>query len=337
MQISKVLVAAAMATAAVGVLAGCSGSGSSSISPVVPTSHGVRQAMSHDATGIAPKFLSIQHYGSSLPSIRPNSGALKFLAVADAGTGAVEILNASYVLTSTITTGLNGPDGDWYDQHKNLYVANYSGPYVQEYAPGGSTPSFTYSTGLGDPINVATDEHGHVFAIDYNFGSPGFVNEYAQNSNTVMHTCSLSGGGEGIAIGETGQVFISYNNPAGGANIVEYKHGLSGCTGTTLGVALNFAGGLQLDNHKNLVACDQTAGAVDIIAPPYGSVTSSITGFADPFHVALNKANTLVFVADAANADVAVDNYPSGTSVTILNGSNGLSLPYGVATTPFQH
>jgi hypothetical protein len=337
MRISHGLLVAAMTAAAVGVLAGCSSNGSSSLSSVVPSSHSVRQAMSHDGTGVAPKFLESLHFGSGAPAVRPNSGALKFLAVSDFGTGAVEILNSSYALSSTITTGLSGPDGDWYDQKKNLYVANYSGINVQEYAPGSSTPTFTYSAGLGDPINVTTDEKKNVYVVDYNFGGSGFVNEYAQASNTVINTCSIGGGAEGIAVGEKGQVFVSYNNPAGGANIVEFKHGLAGCTGTTLGVTLNFAGGMQLDNHKNLVACDQTAGAIDIIAPPYGSVTSSITGFGDPFHVALDKANGLVFVADPSFADVQVDNYPSGTPVITLNGSNGLSDPAGVATTPFQH
>jgi hypothetical protein len=66
-------------------------------------------------------------------------------------------------------------------------------------------------------------------------------------------------------------------------------------------------------------------------------VTSSITGFFDPFHVALNKTNTLVFVADQANFDVVVDNYPSGSNVTTLGSANGISQPYGVATNPYQH
>lgn len=337
MRISHVLTAAAV-VASVGFMAGCSGSGSVGTSSVLPGANGIHsRSVMRDGTGVAPQYLASIHFGSAVPAVRPNSGALKKLAVSDFGSGAVEVLNGSYVLTQTITNGLNGPDGDWYDENSNLYVANYNGIVVQEYLHGGSTPSFSYTAGLGDPINVATDEHGHVFVADYNFGGAGFINEYKQGTNTVLHTCAPGGAAEGLAIGENGQVFVSYNNSSGTANIAEYKHGLTGCNETVLNVTLNFAGGMQLDKNNNLVACDQTAGAVDIIKPPYNSVNSSITGIGDPFHVALNKSNSMVFIADLSNADVAVDNYPSGSSITVLNGANGLSDPAGVATKPFQH
>jgi hypothetical protein len=322
---------AAIALASAGVVAGCSGGGSTSSESVLPANGMQSHAVSHDGTGVAPKFLTNLHFGAGLPAVRPDVDAPTRLAVSDFGTGAVEVLNHRYLLRNTITDGLNGPDGDWYDQAGNLYVANYSGPYVQEYAPGGSSPSFTYSNGLGDPINVATDESGDVYVVDYNFGGTGFVNEYAQGSNTAMLSCSVAGAPEGIAVAESGAIFLSYNTSAGGANIAEFRHGLSGCHSRVLGAALNFAGGLQIDNHKNLVACDQTAGAIDIIAPPYNSVTSSITGFVDPFHVVLNKKNTVMFVADVANANVVVDNYPSGSTITTLGSANGLSDPAGVA------
>ena len=336
MRISRVLVTAAIALASAGVIAGCSGSGSTSSQSVMPSNGMQSHAISHDGTGVAPKFLTNLHFGAGLPAVRPDAGAPHFLAVSDFGTGAVEILNHAYNLHQTITSGLNGPDGDWYDQAGNLYVANYNGPYVQEYAPGGSSPSVTYSTGLGDPINVTTDESSNVYVVDYNFGGAGFVNEYTQGLNQVSHTCSLPGAPEGIAVGETGAVFVSYNNGST-ANIVEYRHGLTGCHAHLLGVGLNFAGGMQIDNHKNLVACDQTAGAIDIIAPPYSSVTSSITGYTDPFHVALNKGNSLMFVADVGAAVVYVQNYPSGSLVTTLGSSNGLVDPAGIATFPYLH
>jgi len=336
MRIAHILTAAVV-VASVGVVAGCSGSGSASSSSILPGANGIHsRPVSRDNTGVAPKYLATLHFGSAVPAVRPNSSALKKLAVSDIGSGAVEVLNSSYVLTQTITSGLNGPDGDWYDGSSNLYVANYAGINVQEYHHGATSPTFTYSAGLVDPINVATDEHGHVFVADYNSGGAGFVNEYAQGSNAVLHTCSTGGGTEGIAIGENGQVFVSYNNSSGSANIAEYKHGLLGCNETVLGATLTFAGGMQIDKHKNLVACDQLGPTVDIIAPPYNSVTTAISGFGDPFHVALDEKNAMVFVADLSNAVVVVDSYPGFTPITTLNSSNGISDPAGVATKPFQ-
>lgn len=330
MQISKVLVAAAMATAAVGVLAGCSASGTSSMSSVVPTSHSVRQAASIHDSGIAPRYLESIRVGSGRPVVRPNSGG-KLIAVTDAGTNTVDIFNGSYVQTGTISNGLSGPDGDWYDQAGNLYVGNYAGTFVQEYAPGGSSPSFNYTTGLTDPINETTDESGNVFVDDYQGDQ---VVEFAQASNTQMFACPVAGAPEGIAVGEHGKVFVSLNFTAGGAGIVEFPAGLGSCGNeVTLISSLGFAGGLQLDTHNNLVACDQLVGVDIIDKPNYNSVSSTITGALDSFHVALNKYGTLVFITDPSSLDVLVDHYPSGTPVTTMTG---FATPYGVATKPFQ-
>jgi hypothetical protein len=321
----------AAAAVAAGVLAGCSGTGS--ISPIVSTSHGVRQAISLSGSGVAPQYLESIHLGEVAPQARPNSGG-KLLAVTDYGTEAAEILNGSDVLVQTITNGMYGPDGDWYDQAGNLYVSDYLGKYVQEYAPGGSSPSFTYSTGLTDPINVTTDESGNVYVVDF-LGE--FVTEFPQGSNTPTSTCPVRGNPEGIAVTERGKVFVALDKV--GAGVVEFPAGLGSCGNeTTLGALLDSTGGMQLDIHHNLVICDQIAQTVDIVAPPYTIVTSFISdGFSDPFHVALNKYNTLMFVTDPANSDVKVLKYPGGSPVTTLGAANGLSIPSGVATNPFQH
>jgi hypothetical protein len=311
---------------AAAIIAGCSNSSLSRSSSIVDPSSGIQP---HE----------VSRSVNSAPAKWPDAYLeLKKLAVSDLGYQAVEILNRNYVHTRSITIGLYNPIADWYDKAGNLYVADASGVNVQEYAPGASSPTFTYTGGLLDPVNVTTDETGNVYVADYNFAGAGFVNEYAQGSNIVLHSCSPGGGPGAVAVGERGNVFLVYNmNNNGIAHIAEYKSGLGGCHETVLGATLEFAGGLQLDNDNNLVAGDQLAGTVDIIAPPYDKVTSSITGFGAPYNLALNEANTLLFVSDIKNHDVVVDRYPSGTNVTTLGNANGLSNPNGVATFPFQH
>ena len=329
------------AAIAVSLIAGCAGGGSASGSLAVPAGgttiqSQVRSAHTGDPTGVAPKFLRMLRFGRQYVSIRRDQeGAPKELAVSDFGTGAVEILNSSYALSRSISNGLNGPDGDFVDGNGNLYVANYGGINVQEYPKRGTSPSATYASGLVDPVGVTTDASGNVYAADNDDGDPSVVVEYAQGDATPLNSCYTGLANEGIAVDNKGDVFVSGNSTTGGGNIIEYKGGLSTCSGKTLRVTLTFAGGLQIDNERNLVACDQLVG-VDIIPPPYRSISSTITGAADTFHVALNKENSLIYIADPAGADVLVDDYPSGTNITTLNSSNGLSDPAGVATYPYQ-
>jgi hypothetical protein len=336
---TRPLLSAAVAGGALALLAACSGG---SQVPAIPgagmTQNQSRSFSAAERSGVAPKFLSMLHFGKASPgSVSPaRYRGLKALYVSDAGTGAVEILkNGTWASLGSISTGLGGPDGDFLDKKGNFYVANYSGVTIQEYKPHGTSPSFTYSSGMTDPVGVDVDTHGNVYEADYSSGGSGFVNEYAQGSNTVLHTCSPGGAVEGVAVDLAGDVFVDYNTPSSGAKITEYKGGLSGCKATVLGVTLGFAGGMVLDAHSNLIVCDQTAPAVDVIDPPYSSVTGTLgSGYSDPFHVTINKANALAFVADAAAANVQVLKYPSGTNVITLGSAQGLSDPFSAVDGP---
>ncbi len=222
----------------------------------------------------------------------------------------------------SITKGLVSPDGDYVDAAGNFYVADYDGAYIQEYKPGGKSPSFTYKHGMIDPTNVSVDTHGNVYEADYN---GWYVNEYAQKSNTVINSCSPGGGVEGVAVDASGDVFVDYNQSSYGmGRIAEYKGGLAGCNETIFSVSLDFAGGMVLDAQDNLIVVDQTAPAVDVIAPPYSSVTRTLgSGYLAPFMVTLNKRNRLAFVTDLY--DVYVVDYRSGSR----DGTIGF--PYGEA------
>jgi len=319
------------AASVVALAAGCSGT-SSTTSAVPGASQTFARTHQLDRSGVEPRFLQNMHFGNHAPVARPAGAGLKELAVTDFGTGDAVLLNKKYQVTGTITDGLDGADGDFIDGKGNLYVGNYGGLNVQEYAPGGTSPSFTYSSGLADPIDVTTDTKGNVYVDDY---SADVVVEFAQGSNTPAATCSTGLGNEGVAVDSAGDVFVSGNNSNDTGNIVEFKKGLKGCKATTLGATLEFAGGLQIDKKGDLVACDQDQG-VDIIPKPYTSVSSTITGAADTFHVALTANNKTIYIADASTGDVLVDKFPSGTPITTLGSAQGLEIAAGVATYPFQ-
>ena len=125
---------------AVALLAACSG-GSQGTMSTIP---GGVNSLSHirtgiAASGIATKFIGMAHahpthsHGIKVP------GGANSLYVSDAGINAVDVLaNNSWTYSGSITSGINGPDGNWVDKKGNIYVANYGGPNVTEYNKAGN-------------------------------------------------------------------------------------------------------------------------------------------------------------------------------------------------------
>jgi hypothetical protein len=178
-----------------------------------------------------------------------------------------------------------------------------------------------------EPVDVSVDTDGNVYAADFNGNS---VTEYAQGSNKVIASCSPGYQVSGVAVNVSGDVFVAY-----GSNIAEYKGGLGSCNAKTLGVTLGFAGGMVLDQHNDLVVCDQVGPTVDVIAPPYKNVTRTIgSGFAQPLHVTLDRENLLAFVADDVAKAVTIVDYQTGANVKRLGRANGLIDPSGAVDRP---
>lgn len=305
-------------------LSGC-GAGSQGAISSLPVS---AQANS----GLAEDFLTSLSAARRNPEAPPRGAKPpKELAVASWGyVRAVEILNSAYRHVATIGKGINGPTGAFYDAKGNLYVANVYGHNVTEYNTKKKL-TFTYSAQLSGPTDVTVDVSGNVYVADWQ--TDGVV-EYPQGSNSPIFSCGTGLSNEGIAVDEaTGDVFVSATPGAGGA-LLEYKGGLSGCHATTLGVTLNDPpSGLQIDKKRDLVTDDSGAGIIEIIAPPYTSVTSTIAA-QDASSPALTKSNRLIFVVDAGYGVIYVDDYPSGRYVTTLNASYGILSAWSVASFP---
>ncbi|MBV8198173.1 MAG: hypothetical protein JO263_08555 [Candidatus Eremiobacteraeota bacterium] len=326
---------------ALALLTACSGGSQGSTTSVVPGSGTsmVRHSYSELVrTGIAPQFFPLLRFhrvkAHRLTGGSPNP---RHILVDDAGAANVNVIDSNFSWSSdgTFNGGIAGPDGNFVDAQHNFYEADYVNLVVNEFAHAGSTewigstPSFVYNSGLTDPIGVAVDKSGNVYAANWNFGSAGAVVEYPQGSNTPINTCTLTGGVEGVAIDSAGDVFADQNT-SGAGSIVEYVGGLSGCTATPLSISgLGFLGGMAIDKAGNLLVCDQTNVKVDVIAPPYTSITGTLgSGYTTPFHVTLNKKNKVAYVADDSAAAVYIVSYPSGAPIFTLNSTQGLVDPY---------
>ena len=337
MRKQSILLSAGSAVVAAALLSACSNGVSQGTSAGLPSTGGSqsRGLLDPARSGVAPKFLGmIGHAHAAKRGVSP-AFTNHVVYIDDFGTGNAQVIKYNHWTTNegTISAGMNGPDGNWVDKPvagvRHLYVANYGLPGITEYDTAGNLV-FTYNAGIADSIGVTTDKNGNVFEADFNYtvSGGGYVNEYAQQSNTVMATCSPGGNVEGVAVDKHGNVFVDYNLPAGGAGITEYHAPFSSCNSTVLPITLGFAGGMVLDKQGDLVVCDQTAPAVDIIAPPYTGITGTLgSGWVDPFHVTVDMAGTRAYVTDYGAADVSVLTYPGASPIATISSTSGLSSP----------
>jgi hypothetical protein len=331
MQRISVGIGALAGAGAIALLTACSSSGSQNPNAAIPSASGAFHRSPLWRSGIASEYLGISRLPQTqfepssyiAPDKKMKSPADLFVDV-DSPVEVLILKNKSWFESGTITSGITDPDGNWYDKH-GLYVANYSAPNIEQYNSKGSL-TFTYNAGMSSPVTLTTDSHGNVYEADFTGEA---VNEYHQGSNSVVATCQPGGLVEGVAVDKSGDVFVAYYTGTG--DIVEYKGGLSGCSATTLGATVTFPGGMVLDKKNDLVICDQTGDAVDIINPPYSSISGTLgTGYSEPFHVSLNKKNNQAYVTDTGTAHtIDVVSYPAGTRIATLGSSYGVADPFG--------
>jgi hypothetical protein len=324
-----------MGVGAVALLTACTAGAPSNTGVLALNSNAALDRSPLRRSGIASEFLGIALLPKAAfaPSglIASHRGRKKKgkLFVDNYSPEAVLILkNKNWSQAGTITEGISSADGNWYDTH-GLYVANSEAPNIEEYDAEGSL-KFTYSAGMTNPITVATDADGNVYEADF---AGEEVNEYRQASNTVAASCQPGGKVEGVAVDKSGDVFIAYYTgvpPYGTATISEYKGGLNGCSETTFAPRVSFPGGLILDDKNDLIICDQIGKAIYIIPPPYSSISGTLgTGYSEPFHVSLDKANGEAYVTDVGSETIDEVTYPAGARVATLGSSYGLGYPNG--------
>lgn len=296
-------------------VAGCAGS---NVTPGGPIANQAPQAV--------PSRL-----GRAVPAFRvsPDKDPFKnALYVADNNNDVITILaNKNYRVLGTITDGISNPVSEAMDKRFNLYVANLSGADVTEYAPGTTSPSFTYNRNMEDPLDVAVDRRGNIYESDDN----GNIQQYTHDSNFVTMSCPYVSGSyaSGLAVDANGDVFASYP----GLGIYEYTGGLSGCNPTKLNDFTAYS--IALDSNNNLVCTGGYAGTVFVLDPPYTTVTRTIgSGLKDPTAASLNKKNKFVFIADYGNKDVVVFKYETGAFVKELGAAHGITGASAVVDAP---
>jgi hypothetical protein len=302
---------AAAATSAVLFLAACSSGGFQRGDSTLPTA------------AVPPALLELSQTGG----IRPDAVSTKDLFVGEFVSSAKSLVqiyqNGTFKKLGQIKQGINSPDGLWVDSH-GLYVANNLARSITQYSYLTSTP-FTYKAGMAAPVAVTTDRLGDIFEADY----VGYVNEYYQQANVVVKKCSIVAGATGVATGTTGEVvFVAYYR-SGVSHIVEFTD-FDACKHKVLGVRLGQTGAMAVDKHDDIIVTEPYNRAVDIIKPPYNTVSGHLgSHWGFPSDVKINAANTRAWVLDRDTVDVVEVDYPSGKVVGTLLAYDAYSIVDG--------
>jgi hypothetical protein len=357
----RILNVAIGASAALAMLAGCSGGSSpAAFSPGQAGATGQSVQRQFATTGrtdnslLPPNVTRISHEPIATKSFMdPRAVGKPLIFVSDAANGVVNIYPQAGKNQKMVgqITGLTQPQGITTDKAGDLYIANTNSSNVLEYAPPYTgAPKMTINDPHGFPADVAVSSAG-IVAVTNICDAPkcriasGNVVLYAKGSATSCATVSDSAFNfVRVMFGEFDSKGNLYVDGMNGGYQTSFGLVTGGCKATTLDnlnyiYTVSFPGGMQIDKAGNIAFCDEINFVVDTFAPPvnngFSSPTSTmpITGSTYPIGIALLASGTNLYVADSGGTGVANEyKYTAGGKAENTIAAGGQ--PIGIAVTP---
>lgn len=338
-------------SAALTILAGCSGGGGVAMGGQIASTRVAGQSISHAARWSAPVSAVPSGYHFVAPDAalmfgdpNPTNEKRKKSAVfaAEFTPGQVNLyalpdtknVAPKCALTAVAVNGIGT------DAKGTLYVPSGSFQRITTYAKGTctATPVTLFETN-GQPSDIAFGSDGTIYVADISSPrGPGLISVYKKGATSPSFTLtdpSIGSFAPGIAIDSSNDVFLSYRNTSGRQGFLEFKDGKM--PGTVLRLSgASFVIGLTFDDVQNLVAIDYKGGAVLTYAPPYnGAPSKFFVTKGSSAYAKLDTGNKNLYVADFANGSIDVYTYPAGTyEYSITNGLTQSDMVQGVAVEP---
>lgn len=291
--------------------AACSGSGA----PINSTPAG--DLPTHQT--VSRQVLAQRFAGSR---IDPAAVPKKLLYVSDISAGAVEIYTYPEMTFAGYIVGFVEPTALCTDRAGNVWVGDYKGFAVYEFAHGATTPLNVLTADLDGPTGCAIDPKSGNLAVT---NSAGWVDVFPNAAGTPKHYTLVPGQ---IPFFDTydnqGNFFVDGDSPSVSFFLLELTAGSSAFTPIALNQPPPQPGGLQWDG-KDLVVGDlfgtlyltQGANVVNTIA------LGEQQGM-EGFYIAPAHRKILATSSGAVN----LYKYPSGSYVKNVTG--GLSQPFDV-------
>ena len=338
------------AAAALALLTGCSGGGSSAIAPKPISPQGsVRTLMGHVPSVLSPiGQLKIntntgRHFVSHYSC--PATGPIKYMS--DFNNSVINVYVgpfAGQAPCGQITSGLLNPDGMYVKTTTHdLYVANEGAFDILVFHRGQTTAYNTYTDPTGQfPVDVTMAKDGTIIAsniLQVSGGETGSLSTWitGPNGGTFVGNFAMTNDTEGlfVTVQKNGTVYYNDLDATTGAGALwslTCPAGACGAQTQVAGVSFSDPGGMESDAGEDLLANDQIAVTADTFELPNPTpATFPLAG--DPVGMAINKLDHHWFIADAVNDNAGEYLYPSGTAVGTVPGNSG-GLPIGVAVDP---
>ncbi len=272
-----------------------------------------------------PERTALQSHGRA-GSVYPTDRSLIFEA--DQSQNAVNIYSTrdaakNVAPIAQIATG-GGPFGMALDKYGTLYVAQYGGWSVSEYAKGATTARAIITDGIQEPLGVAVDKHGTLFVSN----NAGWISVYPNGSTSPSE--KITGGGMshpfGLALDKDGNLFIAdfvvqkiFELPAGSQTLNELElQDLSGPTG----IAIDQRSGYMWVTAVNRIY---------VYPPNSQSPSEEIDGFKDAYALSIQEDGSLQGEAVLADPNAnLIYAFKRGRYKAFTSFDNGMSSPTGV-------
>jgi hypothetical protein len=337
------------AIAAIALLAGCSGHGSS-----LQSTSAVPSGQSAHQFGIRhlPSGTSVLPLGTLLraPSGKVNGASYfacthnNLMFVSDAANNQILIFTQSdegETQCGAITgTEFSQPQGLDTDRAGDLYVANTSDSNILKFIPP-YTGSPVVLTDPGQyPVDVATDCGNRIFVTNIitTGGGPGTLTAYTLTGHSPLHTYADSTVAREyfVTCDPSGNVFTTFLNSSSVAGVNEFKKPAFGATDLT-NLTYQFPGGIRWTGGAGFFGStyvdDQIGLTISKCAGGTGTCHTSVhmTSAGDPVTIDLNYSGDDFFTADAVLPGSQIWDLSNTFDVTTtLSGDQ----PVGVALYP---
>jgi hypothetical protein len=261
------------------------------------------------------------------------------LYVADGGSNRVTVYSYPKGKLVGTLTGFDFPYAECADQGGNVFITNYEGQNIVEYAHGGTKSIATLSDSGYNPIACSVDPSTGNLAVSNNYGSPSVGNiaiyQGARGKPTTytdpnLYSYFFCG------YDNKGDLFVDGQPTAsGGFALVELPSGRSTSKNITLSQSIGFPGDVQWTG-KDLAVGDQNPYSNEIyqfkISGNKGTEigSTSLTGPYDVVWFWIQGSSVMANGDNESDTDmVDIWNYPAGGSAT-QTITKSVSYPEGV-------